>query len=134
MNFKSRRKGVAAIVAILSLGSLIFIISLSTTVVTFWGVQNIKNSSNGLKAYYASYSGIQDALIKLERNKDFSSSFYLSVNGDNDVSVSISNIGNEVTITSTAVIGEISKKLQTTTDIDSNTGLITPSFTTELTL
>ena len=133
-NLKLKRKGVAALAIMLSIGTLIFIISLSTTALTFWSVQNIKNSLSGLKTYYAAYSGLQDALIKLERNKDFSDSFYLSVNGDNDVLVSISNVGNQVTITSTAVIGQISKKLETVTDIDSNTGLITPSYTTELTL
>ena len=130
------RKGVAALVTVLSLGSLIFIVSLATTVLAFWAIKNIDATQKSLKAYYAAYSGVQDALIKLERNKDFETieNFELSVNSAN-VSVSVSNdLDGHATTTSTAVLGQISKKLQTVTDIDTTTGLITPTSTTELTL
>jgi hypothetical protein len=70
----------------------------------------------------------------LERNNDFSGSFNLSVNSTNDVSVVVSNQGASATITATAVLGQINKKLQTITDIDSTTGLITPTSTEELTM
>ncbi len=135
-NLKFRR-GVAALVTILSLGTLIFIISLSTAVVTFWGVKNIDSSQKSLKAFYAAYSGIQDALIKLERNKDYFytySTFKLSVNGTDDVTVSGSYVGGQATITATSTLGQINKKLQTITDIDTTTGLITPTSTEELAL
>jgi len=133
MNFQSK-KGVAALITILSLGTLIFIISLATTVLAFWAIGNIDATQKSLKVYYASYSGVEDALIKLERNKDFSGDFNLSINSTNDVSVSVSNTGNSATITSTATSGQINKKIQTITDINSNTGLITPTSTEELTL
>jgi len=128
------RKGVAALVTILSLGTLIFIVSLSTAVVTFWGIKNIDSNQKSLKAYYAAYSGVQDALLKLERNKDFSGDFNLSINSTNDVSVSVSNTGSQATITVTSVFGQINKKIETVADINSTTGLITPTSTTELTL
>jgi len=130
------RKGVAALVTVLSLGSLIFIVSLATTVLAFWAIKNIDATQKSLKAYYAAYSGVQDALIKLERNKDFKTieNFELSVNSAN-VSVSVSNdLDGHATTTSTAVLGQINKKLQTVTDIDTTTGLIIPTSTTELTL
>ena len=130
------RKGVAALVTVLSLGSLIFIVSLATTVLAFWAIKNIDATQKSLKAYYAAYSGVQDALIKLERNKDFKTieNFELSVNSAN-VSVSVSNdLEGHATTTSTAVLGQINKKLQTVTDIDITTGLIIPTSTTELTL
>jgi len=130
------RKGVAALVTVLSLGSLIFIVSLATTVLAFWAIKNIDATQKSLKAYYAAYSGVQDALIKLERNKDFKTieNFELSVNSAN-VSVSVSNdLEGHATTTSTAVLGQINKKLQTVTDIDTTTGLIIPTSTTELTL
>jgi len=129
---KERFHGVAALVTVVSLGSLIFIISLSTAVVAFWSIKNIDANQKSLSAYYAAYSGVQDALIKLERNKDFSSEYYLSVNSNNDVSVVISNTGNSATITSSAVVNQINKKIQTIADIDSATGLIIPTSTTEL--
>jgi len=128
------RKGVAALVTILSLGSLIFIVSLSTTVLAFWAIQNIDSTQKSLKAYYAAYSGIQDSLIKLERNKDFNSSFNLSINTDNDVYVSVINTTSSATLTATSTLSQINKKIQTITDINSTTGLITPTSTIELTL
>lgn len=128
------RKGVAALVTILSLGTLIFIVSLATTVLAFWAINNIDATQKSLKAYYAAYSGVQDALIKLERNKDFNDSFDLSINATNDVSVIISNTDDSATITSTATFGQVNKKIQTVTDIDSTTGLITPTSTEELIL
>ena len=128
------RKGVAALVTVLSLGTLIFTVSLATTVLAFWGIKNMDVNKKILKSYYAAYSGVQDSLIKLERNKDFSGNFNFSINEINDVSVSVSNIGDSATITSTAAFGQINKKLQTVTDIDSTTGLITPTSTEELTL
>ena len=50
------RKGVAALVTVLSLGSLIFIVSLATTVLAFWAIKNIDATQKSLKAYYAAYS------------------------------------------------------------------------------
>jgi len=128
------KKGVAALITILSLGTLIFIISLSTAAVTFWGVKNIDSNQKSLKAYYAAYSGMQDALLKLERNKNFNGDFNLSINSTDDVFVSVSNISGQATITVTSTFGQINKKIQTVTDINSTTGLITPTSTTELTL
>jgi len=129
-----KNKGVAALVTVLSLGSLIFIVSLATTVLAFWAIKNIDATQKSLKVYYAAYSGVQDALIKLERNKDFNENFELSVNSAN-VSVSVSNdFDGHATTTSTAVLSQINKKLQTVIDIDTTTGLITPTSTTELTM
>jgi len=128
------KKGVATIIIVISLGTLIFIVSLATTILAFWSTQNISASQKSLKAYYAAYSGVQDSLIKLERNKDFSGNFNLSINSTNDVSVSVSNTGSQATITVTSAFGQANKKIQTITDVDSTTGLITPTSTTELTL
>jgi len=128
------KKGIAALVTVLSLGTLIFTVSLATTALAFWGIKNMDVNKKILKSYYAAYSGVQDALIKLERNKDFNGSFNLSINATNDVSVSVSNTGTQATITATSALGQINKKIQTVTDIDSSTGLITPTSTEELTL
>jgi len=128
-------KGVAALITVLSIGTFVFIISLSSTILAFWSIKNVGSGYSGLKTYYASYSGIQDALIKLERNKDYTSNgFNLSINGTNDVSVVVSFASNQATITSTSTLSQINKKIQTVTDINATTGLITPTSTVELTL
>jgi len=131
-NYKIKNcfRGVASLITIISLGTLIFIISLATSILAYYSNLNIDSNKKATIANYAAYSGLQDALLKLERNKDYSSSFNLSVNGTNDVSVTVSGW----TITSTATFSQISKKLQTVVVIDSTTGLIIPTSTVELTL
>ena len=76
----------------------------------------------------------KDVLIKLERNKDFTGNFNLSVNTTNDVYTTVSFSSGQATIISTSTISSINKKLQTKADINATTGLITPTSTTELTL
>ena len=128
------RIGVTALVTVLSIGTLIFIISLSTTILAFWSIKNVDATQKGLKAYYAAQSGVQDALIKLERNKDFTGNFNLSVNATNDVYVVVSSISGQATISSTSTLSQINKKIQTVADINATTGLIIPTSTVELTI
>ena len=128
-------RGVAALITVLSLGGLIFTISMGSALNSFWANQNIKSIRDSNKAYYAAYSGLQDSLIKLERNKDFpSGSFTLSVYNTGDVSVSVTNSSGQATVNATSTISQINKKLQTIADIDATTGLITPTSTVEQTL
>ncbi|MGB9680601.1 MAG: hypothetical protein ACPLYC_00140, partial [Minisyncoccia bacterium] len=124
--------GVASLVTVISLGTLIFIISLATSIISYYFNQNVVSSLNTQKAYYVSYSGIQDALLKLQRNKDYSSSGYnLSVNSTNDVSIIVSNSEGRATSTATGSYSNFSKKLQNISLVDSTTGLITSTSTTE---
>jgi uncharacterized protein (TIGR02145 family) len=132
---KNFRRGVAALITVLSIGGLIFTISLTSAIIAFWANQNIKSIRDSNKAFYAAQSGLQDALIKLERNKDYFttySTFKLSVNGTDDVTVSGSYGSNQATITSTSILSQINKKLQTVVDINATSSLITPTSTTEL--
>jgi uncharacterized protein with GYD domain len=132
---KNFRKGIAALITVLSLGGLIFTISMASAILAFWANQNIKSIRDSNKAFYAAQSGLQDALIKLERNKDYTSSvFNLSINGTNDVSVIVSFASNQATITSTSTLSQINKKLRTVADINATTGLIIPTSTVEQTL
>jgi len=128
-------RGVAALITVLSLGGLIFTISMGSALISFWANQNIKSIRDSNKAFYAAYSGLQDSLIKLERNKDFpSGSFTLSVYNTGDVSVSVTNSSGQATVNATSTISQINKKLQTKADINATTGLITPTSTVEQTL
>jgi len=129
---KHSLRGVAALVTVVSLGSLIFVISLSTAILAFWSIKNIDSNQKSTIAYYAAYPEIQDALMKLQRDKDFSGEYSLSVNDTDDVTVIVSNAGESVTIYSEAVSGQIHKRIKTTADIDSTTGLIVPTQTKEV--
>lgn len=123
---KRKLKGVAALITVISLGSLVFIISLSTAVLTYWSIQNVNANQKSLSAYYSAYSGIQDALIRLERKKDFLGFYHLSIYKDNDVGISINKQGNEITITAIATIDQFIKKITAICDLDPNTGLVVP--------
>ncbi len=132
---RSARKGVAALITVLSLGGLIMTISLGMALISYWANQNIKSIRDSNKAFYAAQSGLQDALIKLERNKDYySSGFNLSINGTNDVLVTLSNSSGLAIATSTASLSSVQKRLEAKFDINTTTGLITPTSTTELTM
>jgi len=131
---RKARKGVAALITVLSLGGLVMTISMGMTIISFWANQNIKSIRDSNKAFYAAQSGLQDTLIKLERNKGYNSNFNLSINGTNDVSVTMSNSSGLAIATSTATLFSVNKKLQSNFVIDATTGLITPTSTIELTL
>jgi hypothetical protein len=133
------QKGVAALITVLSLGGLIFTISMASAIISFWANQNLKSIRDSNKAFYAAQSGIQDSLIKLERNKDnfpanSTSTFSLSINGTGDVTVSIYPVNNVITITSTSTSGFVNKNIQAVINIDTTTGLVTPTSTVEQTL
>lgn len=129
------KKGIAALITVLSLGGLIFTISMGSALISFWANQNIKSIRDSNKAFYAAQSGLQDTLIKLERNKDFpSGSFTLSVYNTSDVSVSVTNSSGQAIINATSTISQVNKKLQAVIDIDTTTGLITPTSTVEMVL
>jgi len=127
--------GVAALITVLSLGGLIMTISMGMALISFWANQNIKSIRDSNKAFYAAYSGLQDTLIRLERNKDFpSGSFNLSFYNTNDVSVSLTNSSGQVTVNTTSTVGIVNKKLQAVINVDTTSGLVTPSSTVEQTL
>ena len=129
-----KNKGIAALITVLSLGGLIFTISMASAIIAFWANQNIKSIRDSNKAFYAAQSGLQDSLIKLERNKDFTGSFNLSINGTNDVSVTVSFASGQATVNATSTLSQINKNLQTVADINATTGLITSTSTVEQTL
>jgi hypothetical protein len=132
---RKARKGVAALITVLSLGGLIMTISMGMAIISYWANQNIKSIRDSNKAFYAAYSGLQDTLIKLERNKDFpSGSFNLSFYNTNDVSVSLTNSSGQATVNATSTVGTVNKKLQAVINVDTTTGLVTPTSTVEVSI
>jgi hypothetical protein len=110
-------------------------ISMGMAIVSYWANQNIKSIRDSNKAFYAAQSGLQDTLIKLERNKDFpSGSFNLNLYNTNDVSVSLTNSSGQATVNATSTVGTVNKKLQAVINVDTTTGLVTPTSTAEITL
>ncbi|MEM3504142.1 MAG: hypothetical protein QW134_07970, partial [Nitrososphaeria archaeon] len=107
-------------------------LTLGISTLSFLTLQNINSSRNSLKVFYASLSGIQEAQLQLERNKDYNLNFNLSINGVNDVNVTFSNTNGIAISTSTASLNFINKKIQGVFTINSTSSLIIPMSITEL--
>jgi len=132
---KSFQKGIAALITIISLGGMIFIMSVTSAILAFWSNYNIKNVRDSNKAFYAASSGLSDALIRLERDKSFFNTGYnFSLYNTNDTLIAVSNNGPQSTINLNAQLGVSQKKIQAIIDINTTSGLITPSSTIEQTL
>lgn len=122
------RKGQAA----LSFVFLIGIITLSIGVTVSLLAASFLNSGYGFrsanKAMALATAGVEDALLKLNRNKDFSavSSYSVPVNGDS-ASVTVnqnSPLMGEARIISTAVSFFQQRKIQVIVSISSSTGQV----------
>ena len=118
----NHQKGFAAyFIAILVLVAMIGI-ALSFTILT---INEYKISSNIVKssqAYYAAEAGIEDILLRLEKNMPWSSPYLLHI-GNGSTTVTISNIiGGSRTITSTGDISNRVRKIQVVRQI-STTGV-----------
>ena len=122
--FKNQ-KGVASLIVIISLSTIVFMISFSMTIISFWQLMKVKDNFDSLSAYYSAYSGIEDALLKLERNINLNGSYNLSVINPNDVTVNVLNTGSSAQISSISSYNENYRKFKAESSIDSETGLVT---------
>ncbi|HOQ15682.1 MAG TPA: hypothetical protein PLQ27_02585 [Candidatus Paceibacterota bacterium] len=128
--FKNQ-KGVASLIVVISLSTIVFMISFSMTIISFWQLMKAKDNFDSLSAYYSAYSGIEDALLKLERNINLNGSYNLSVINPDDVTVNVLNTGSSAQIVSTSSYGNNYRKLKVSASIDSETGLVTILSITE---
>jgi hypothetical protein len=122
--FKNQ-KGVASLIVIISLSTIVFMVSFSMTIISFWQLMKAKDNFDSLSAYYSAYSGIEDALLKLERNINLNGSYNLSVINPNDVTVNVLNTGSSAQISSISSYNENYRKFKAEASIDSETGLVT---------
>ncbi|HOV88521.1 MAG TPA: hypothetical protein PLB74_00435 [Candidatus Paceibacterota bacterium] len=74
------------------------------------------------EAFYGARSGINDAFLKVIRNKDFYSPGYNFTVGKANVNVVVTQTGGGVTITSTGTVLNRQRKLQAVISIDADTG------------
>ena len=128
--FKNQ-KGVASLIVVISLSTIVFMISFSMTIISFWQLMKVKDNFDSLSAYYSAYSGIEDALLKLERNINLNGSYNLSVINPDDVTVNVLNTGSSAQISSISSYNENYRKFKAEASIDSETNLVTVISITE---
>lgn len=74
--FRKNKKGSAALPVVLALGSLLVFLSLLVSSLAFFELSTQSSLRNSLAAFVASEAGLEDAALRLARNKNFSSSGY----------------------------------------------------------
>jgi len=124
------RRGVALLPVILVLFGLVMVVGVAIA-----GISVSENTISSTKdasdeALAIAESGIQDALMRLARDKDFTSAGYnLSVSGGTATIIVPS--GSSKDITSTGALNNKSRKIQLTVNADAN-GKITQTGWTEV--
>ena len=127
---KVNQRGVALLPMILVLFGLVMVVGVAIA-----GISVSENTISSTKdasdeALAIAESGIQDALMKLARDKDFTSAGYnLSVSGGTATIIVPS--GSSKDITSTGALNNKTRKIQLTVNADAN-GKITQSGWTEV--
>ena len=132
-----RLKGVSALITVIVLGSIIVLVSITTVLLAYWENNSIYSKLKTTEAYYIAYSGTQDAILKISRNKDLSSSTSTLPVGSGTSTVGIlinTPSTGQFTINSTGAVGSSNRKIKVIISVSSTTGLITPVSTGELTL
>lgn len=106
------KKGIAGIYLTLLVMTVSFAMAVSISILTY-NEQNItQNIVKSSQAYFASEAGIEDALLRLAEEMNWSSSYTLDV-GDGSATITISDItGGTRTITSEGEVARRTKKVQ----------------------
>ena len=137
-------RGAAAITTILIMGIIVAEIAVAAAVASYFASQ----TELGLKAVYmasfAAQSGIDDAIIKINRNKSFSSTTYPLTVGNASASVKVCNGWYTITTscdTSKTGIFEVTSlgsylgkqsRMRAILNVDSTTGLVTINSLNEI--
>ncbi len=74
------------------------------------------------EAFFGARSGVNDAFLRIIRNKDFSSSGYNLMVGRANVNIVVQKNSNSSTIISTGTVLNRQKKMQAIVSVDSETG------------
>lgn len=122
-----KNKGIAALPVLILLTLIILLVGIAVSGVGFIESALALDQTQSREAYYIAEMGVNDALVKLTRNKDFISIGYCLNNACNtDRYASITVAGTNVkTITSDGFVKNKQRRIQVTTqDVQINNGKI----------
>lgn len=104
------QKGFSTILSVVIILSISLVLISGFSVLTLNSQKVIYNKIQSLKSYYVSESGVEDAVYRIAKNKQYSANYNLSVGSDSAV-VSISGT-NTKTITSQSNLNNIFRNIQ----------------------
>ena len=119
LNAKMTEKGFAALFFAILILALIFAIGMSVALLTLGQQAIAANITKSTQAYFTAEAGIEDALLRLAKSKNWSSPYVFSV-GDSSVNVEISEIiGGARTIIGTGDYSNRIRKVRVVYEISS---------------
>lgn len=116
---------------ILALGFIILVVVLAMSTTSFVEVNMGSSQKKADEAFFISNAGISDAFMKISRNKSYSSAGYeLGLgNGTTTVVVELDTPSSgKSRITSTGVVSNTTRKIQSVVSIDTNGKVTTDSW------
>ncbi len=115
-----RERGFIAFFIIFPITAIIFGIAASVFTLTYNEQKIIQNIVKSAQAYYAAEGGVEDIILRLKKNKNWSSPYILNV-GDGSTTVEVSDIiGGSRTITSSGGVSDRIRKIQAAYSISSD--------------
>ena len=111
-----RQSGIAALPTIIIISTLVLLIAVA--LVSSGLIENAISFGHkeSQEAYVASELGVQDAIIRISRNKDFASAGYAIAVGNGTANIVVSGTSTK-TVTSTGVVNNKTRKLQVVVNI-----------------
>lgn len=125
---RSRKAGQAALGMVLLIGGVIVLIASTMAFLVFSYLNSTFGYQASQRAYAAAASGADDGVMRLLRNKDFSSAGYSLPVGSSTATVSItqnSPASRQVTIDSQATVSFYSRRIKTIADVNATSGEVT---------
>lgn len=126
-NYNSKLKGIAALPTVLFLVLIISGLVLTISFLFFYQSQGETAINQSRKALHYAEAGIYDALLKIDRDLTFESTYTLSFNSSGEAEVSVQRDTPEEdkdTIYSIGKCGDSRRKIKVVIQIESNTGKI----------
>jgi len=113
------KKGFAALLAVILVLVVMLAIGISLTVLSLGEYRISRNTIKSSQAYYSAEAGIEDALLRLKKKMDWSSSYTLKVGEGSAVTTISDIIGGSRTITSEGDVSNRIRKVQVVYEISS---------------
>jgi len=117
-----KRKGFSLLPVVLIAGIIVAEVGVALSFVMYLTNSASYGARLSQEAFYGARSGVNDAFLKIIRNKDYSSPGYNLTVGKSNVNVVVTNEIGIATIVSTGTVLNRQRKLQAVISIDAETG------------
>ncbi|HOX21379.1 MAG TPA: DUF2371 domain-containing protein [Candidatus Paceibacterota bacterium] len=132
---KTKSKGITMLPLVIMIGLIIMELGIAIAFVAYWANSSSNGSRLAQEALLGAKAGIDDAILRLVRDKDLDSTQYVFTAGTRtQVSVTINNdlLNNQATINSVGTVLLRQKKYQAVVSINPETAVVSLISLTEI--